>query len=98
MRTIASMIVLASIFVFTSDSYVSIFYLSIIPYAIGIVNFLGYPQEVDVVRADGASLRHVVAHLVETLKRSIAARPTRRWPDPGRTPPGSRPRLCSGWA
>lgn len=49
-------VVLAGLFVFLSDSYVFVFYLSVIPYALGIVNFLGYPADLDGADLDGADL------------------------------------------
>ena len=40
-------VVLAAVFVVVSDSYAYVFYLAIIPYVLGIVNFLGYPRALD---------------------------------------------------
>jgi MFS family permease len=40
-------VLLAALFVLLTDSYVSIFYFATIPYVLSIVNFLGYPQELE---------------------------------------------------
>ena len=40
-------VVLAAIFVFTADNYTSIFFLSAIPCILNIINFLGYPRNLD---------------------------------------------------
>ena len=56
-------VVLAAVFVVVSDSYAYVFYLAIIPYVLGIVNFLGYPRALDG-RADRAApFRSVLAHM-----------------------------------
>lgn len=64
-------VVLAAIFVFVSDSYVYIFYFSIIPYLLAIINFLGYPVELDGERKEVVSLGAVVRHLKEALSASF---------------------------
>jgi MFS family permease len=37
-------VVLAAVFVYFSNSYTYVFYYSIVPYLIGLINFLGYPK------------------------------------------------------
>ncbi len=68
-------VVIAAGIVLASGSYVWVFYCCIVPYLLGIVNFLGYPKELegerDGKRDKGASLGKVVAHLRETLGRAF---------------------------
>jgi len=71
-------VVLAAAFVFASRDYVSIFYFSIIPYVLGLVNFLGYPRELDGERHAVASLGTIVTHLKESLVVSVRNRSLRR--------------------
>lgn len=40
-------VVIATVFVVVSDRYTPVFFLSVVPYLIGIINFLGYPKELD---------------------------------------------------
>ena len=67
-------VVVAAAIVLVSGSYVWVFYCCIVPYVLGIVNFLGYPKELegkrDGKRDKGASFGKVVAHLREALGRS----------------------------
>ena len=49
-------VVLAPVLVFTSQSYVSVFYMSILPYLLGLVNFMGYPAYLDGERGEGESV------------------------------------------
>lgn len=71
-------VILAAVFVFFSNSYVYIFYFSIIPYVLGIVNFLGYPKELDGRSKKEVSLRKVAAHLKEALGVSLRRGSLRR--------------------
>ncbi|MFH1539729.1 MAG: MFS transporter, partial [bacterium] len=71
-------VILAAIFVLVSNNYVYIFYLSIIPYALGIVNFLGYPKELDGEPARDASLAGTIRHLKESLSEAIRRASVRR--------------------
>ena len=74
----AASVVLAAIFVIASDSYTYIFYFAIIPYVLGIVNFLGYPKELDGQTSKGASLPEIAQHLREALRTSLARAGLRR--------------------
>ncbi len=71
-------VVLAGIFVFASKSYVYIFYFCIIPYVLGIVNFLFYPRELDGQKDKDASLRATVDHLKEAFTVAIRESTIRR--------------------
>jgi MFS family permease len=67
--------VLAAAFVFTSGDYSWVFYAALVPYVLSIVNFLGYPAEVE----DTAGPRqHVVRHMWQTLTASLRLARLRR--------------------
>ena len=71
-------VILATGFVIVSNNYTSIFYFSIIPYLVGLINFMGYPKELDG-RADAqVSLKKVSKHLWESLRISVTRRSLRR--------------------
>ncbi len=63
-------VVLATGFVFASDSYTYVFYFAIIPYVLGVINFLGYPRELDGEGKGSGSLGKVFRHLREALRVS----------------------------
>lgn len=71
-------VVLAAVFVLASNSYAYIFYLSIIPYAVGIINFLGYPAELDGEPKEGATLAGAARHLKEAVSASVRRASLRR--------------------
>lgn len=71
-------VIIAAILVFTSGSYSRIFWFSIIPYALNIVNFLGYPAILDGERKERVSLRAVAELLLKALRQSIQYAPLRR--------------------
>jgi MFS family permease len=63
-------VALAAPIVLFSDSYEWIFLAAIIPYALNIVNFLGYPKDLD--ETDGAvSMAEVVEHAGRTVSDSV---------------------------
>ncbi len=66
----AASVVLAGIFVFSSDSYVTIFYFATIPYLLNIVNFLGYPAKLDEISSDRPR-PNLLGHLSTTLGGTI---------------------------
>ena len=70
-------VVLAGVFVFTSDSYVTIFYFAMVPCLFNIVNFLGYPPELDEVSVPGSPAA-VIRHLSSAVGTTLRARPLRR--------------------
>jgi MFS family permease len=71
-------VILAAIFVYTSDSYTYVFYFSIIPYMLGLINFLGYPAELDGNLDKSPSLGGIVQHLKETFKLTFTRAGLRR--------------------
>jgi hypothetical protein len=64
--------------VFTTSNYIYIFFFSIIPYILNIINFLGYPKELEGEVKKGTSIRDVIAHLKEAFTVSIKVAPLRR--------------------
>ena len=71
-------VILAAIFVMASSNYTSIFYFSIIPYIVGIINFAGYPKELDGPPGGKVSLKSVAKHLWESLSISVERKSLRR--------------------
>ncbi len=71
-------VVLAGLFVYFSDSYVYVFYLSVVPYLIGIVNFLGYPADLDGNDKQERAPGHVLRHLREGFGQAFGVRALRR--------------------
>ncbi len=71
-------VVLAALFVFATSNYVYIFFFSIIPYMLGVINFLGYPKELDGDIKKDTSLKEVAVHLKEALVISIKEPSLRR--------------------
>jgi len=69
---------LAAAFVLVADSYVYVFYFATVPYVLNVLNFLGYPKELDGSHEKARSLRQVLAHLREALFGAVRVRPLRR--------------------
>ncbi len=70
--------VLAAVLVFLGGSYVWVFWLSTVPYVLGLVNFMGYPRWLDGERGEPASLIQVARRLWQVLKASATHPPLRR--------------------
>ncbi len=71
-------VVLAALFVMTSSNYSSIFYYSIIPYALSLINFAGYPKELDGQPVAKPSIKSAAKHLWKSLSISIKRSSLRR--------------------
>ena len=65
-------------FVLATGSYGAIFYFSMVPCALSLVNFLGYPEELEEARPATASPQAVARHVGETLRLSFFRPPLRR--------------------
>jgi len=74
----AASVILAAAFVFFSDSYLYVFYLSVIPYLAGVINFLGYPAELDGSVSGGTSVREMRRHLAASFREVFTSRGLRR--------------------
>lgn len=65
-------VIFAGVIVFFSKDYNYLFYFCIAPYILSIINFLGYPKDLDGLSAkEGASIREIVAHLKDSFLVSI---------------------------
>ncbi|MFA6816267.1 MAG: MFS transporter [Lentisphaeria bacterium] len=64
--------ILASIMVFQLNNYTAIFFFSIIPYGIGILNFLTYPKELDGDIKKDESMKLIYRRLIASIKKSFA--------------------------
>ncbi|MXV74103.1 MFS transporter [Candidatus Poribacteria bacterium] len=71
-------VLIAGALVFYSGNFVDIFWFSIIPYAMNIVNFFGYPARLDGDRQSEFSLKAVARMLGSALKQSGQFPPLRR--------------------
>ena len=71
-------VLIAGALVFYSGNFVDIFWFSIIPYAMNIVNFFGYPAQLDGDRQSEFSLKAVARMLGSALKQSVHFPPLRR--------------------
>jgi len=71
-------VVLACAIVFATSNFITVFFFAIIPYALNIINFLGYPAEIDCRIEEEVSIRAVVRHLKETLVASVKQAGLRR--------------------
>ena len=71
-------VLIAGALVFYSGNFVDIFWFSIIPYAMNIVNFFGYPAQLDGDRQSEFSLKAVARMLGSALKQSVQFPPLRR--------------------
>lgn len=71
-------VILAAIFVFATNNYVTIFFFSIIPYVVNIINFMGYPREVDGNIKPSTSSKEVLRHLKVALHVSVKQATLRR--------------------
>jgi MFS family permease len=71
-------VLIACCFVYFSRSYVQIFYFSIIPYVINIINFMGYPKELDGEGNEDANLGRILAHIKESFTGIFQKKSLRR--------------------
>lgn len=70
-------VVIASGFIFTGARYSDIFLLAVIPYAMNIVNFMGYPSALDGARPADAKIPSVWEHLKESMRAAFTGGPLR---------------------
>ena len=71
-------IIVATVIVVFTYNYGSLFLIAIIPYSIGLLNFMSYPRELDGKPSDEVSLRNVIIHLRDALRDSLTLGPLRR--------------------
>lgn len=68
----------AALIVMLTADYAAVFYATIIPYLLGLLNFLTYPGELDGNGAGKASPGEVVRHLGQAIGTAVRHRPLRR--------------------
>jgi MFS family permease len=61
-------VIVACIIVFVTSNFIYVFFFAIIPYAVNIINFLGYPKEIDCCSIQKVTLKDMLHHLKGTLK------------------------------
>jgi MFS family permease len=71
-------VILACIFVFSTSNFIYVFFFAIIPYILNIINFLGYPKEVDGAVREKTSVQEMAGHLKESLMVSVRRKTVRR--------------------
>lgn len=71
-------VVLGAGMVFTIRDYSIVFYLSIVPYLLGLVNFMGYPQSLEGRAVGKTTVPEVLRHLREALQPCLHVKPLRR--------------------
>jgi MFS family permease len=71
-------VLIAGALVFYRGNFTDIFWFSIIPYLLNIVNFLGYPKELDGDKQSEFSLKAVAGLLGSAIKQSVQFPPLRR--------------------
>ena len=71
-------VLIAGALVFYRGNFTDVFWFSIIPYLLNIINFLGYPARLDGDRQSKFSLRSVADMLGTALKQSVQFPPLRR--------------------
>ena len=70
-------VAVASAFIFTGARYSDIFLLAVIPYALNVVNFMGYPKELDGSREKDTKIPGVWSHLKDSMRTAFTDRPLR---------------------
>jgi len=69
---------LAAVFVLWTNDYAYVFFFAIVPYLAGLINFLGYPGELEGQPEEGVGVRSVLRHLWQCLRDSLCMRQLRR--------------------
>ncbi|MDD4874265.1 MAG: MFS transporter [Dehalococcoidales bacterium] len=63
--------ILAVIFVLLTDNYSYVFFFAIVPYIIGLINFLTYPEELEGRPEKHVNIRDVIIHLWECIRAAV---------------------------
>lgn len=74
----AASVVLATALVYSSSSYTLVFYISAIPCLLNIVNFVGYPRDLESETTPGSASRRIIRHLRDVLATFVARPGLRR--------------------
>ncbi|HEY91305.1 MAG TPA: MFS transporter [Dehalococcoidia bacterium] len=70
--------VLAVVLVLLTNNYTFVFFIAIIPYVIGLINFMTYPKELEGRPDAEAGLNTLVVHLWKCMKEALVIPPLRR--------------------
>lgn len=71
-------VVVGAAIVLVTDNYSYVFYATAIPYVLGIINIVGYPEDLDGGAETGRSLSGVVRHLLDSVGSAFRRRSLRR--------------------
>jgi hypothetical protein len=71
-------VIVACVIVFRTSNFITVFFFAIIPYILNIINFLGYPKEIDCKIEEKTSLGDIANHLKVTLVASVKQAGLRR--------------------
>jgi MFS family permease len=71
-------VLIASAIVLATNQFFYVFFFSTIPYLLNIINFLGYPREIDCRQEDKTTLRDIAHHLRDTLMITVRQASLRR--------------------
>ncbi|MHC4909933.1 MAG: MFS transporter [Planctomycetota bacterium] len=71
-------VIIAAIIVLVSDSYSYIFLIAIAPYALAIVNFMGYPRDLDGTADSHRSPAAVIRHMIASVRTAFGTPRLRR--------------------
>lgn len=71
-------VIVACVLVFMTSNFIYVFFFSIIPYILNIINFLGYPEEIDFKGGKDTSFKDIIKHLRETIVISVRQKSLRR--------------------
>jgi MFS family permease len=74
----AASVLIAAVIVILEGSYTRVFWYSMVPYALGLINFFGYPVALDGRQRDRASWREIGRHLARALRQCVSRPPLRR--------------------
>ena len=74
----AASVVVATVLVFGTGHYSSVFLLCIVPYLLNMLNLAGYPSYLDGPRRRGEREESILRTLASSISRSLAYRPLRR--------------------
>ncbi|HAS04871.1 MAG TPA: MFS transporter [Dehalococcoidia bacterium] len=63
--------ILAVVFVLVTDNYSCVFFFAIVPYIMGLINFLSYPAELEGHQEKHVSVKRVLIHLWECMRSAV---------------------------
>ncbi len=71
-------VLIAAVIVILEGSYTHVFWVSMVPYTLGLINFFGYPAALDGNRSAEVSLHRIGGHLKDALRQCLARPVLRR--------------------